>query len=145
MSSSIFRMPLCGTDTAPKFDGTTTRLLAYLEDVALLSNHAGLMDEVCIKAICYAPIEESETWEMLNKADSNDWKKFYNALKLLYPGCEGDCHYTWNDLENLCMEQSHIPICTLDKFRMYYWSFLKISKFLMTKKKLASSNVTNCS
>ncbi|KAG2101829.1 uncharacterized protein F5147DRAFT_561148, partial [Suillus discolor] len=131
-------MPLCGTDTAPKFDGTATRLLTYLEDADLLGDHASLDAESRIKAtIRYAPVEESETWEMLDKAKGKDWKKFYNALKLLYPGCEGDRHYTQNNLENLCKEQSRIPIRTHDEFGTYYRSFLKLSKFLMMNKRLA--------
>lgn len=74
---------------------------------------------------------------MLDEADGKDWKKFYDALKLLYPGCEGDRRYTRNDLDNLCAEQARIPIRTRDEFGTYYRNFLKISKFLITKKKLA--------
>ncbi|KAG2046051.1 hypothetical protein BDR06DRAFT_841322, partial [Suillus hirtellus] len=84
----------------------------------------------------YALVDESETWEMLDEANRKDWKKFYDALKLLYPGCDGNRHYTRNDLENLCSEQLHIPICTCNNFGLYYQSFLKISKFLITQKKL---------
>ncbi|KAG2101609.1 uncharacterized protein F5147DRAFT_776611 [Suillus discolor] len=138
MSTSTYRMPLHGTNATPKFDGTTTRLLAFLEDVSLLGNHASLGNEAHIKAaICYAPIEESKTWEMLDEAAGTSWKKFYDALKLLYPGCEGDHHYTQNDLENLCAKQLHITIHMHDEFGVYYQSFLKLSKFLIMKKKLA--------
>ncbi|KAG1853461.1 hypothetical protein DFJ58DRAFT_728214 [Suillus subalutaceus] len=50
MSSAPFKMPLRGTDAAPKFNGTPTRLIPFFEDVELLADYAGLTVEQRIKA-----------------------------------------------------------------------------------------------
>ncbi|KAG1847315.1 hypothetical protein DFJ58DRAFT_730197 [Suillus subalutaceus] len=61
MSSAPFKMPLRGTNAAPKFNGTPTRLIPFFEDVELLADYAGLTAEQHIKAaIRYTPIDESE-------------------------------------------------------------------------------------
>ncbi|KAG1735480.1 hypothetical protein EDD22DRAFT_787683 [Suillus occidentalis] len=89
--TTVFKTPLRGTNVAPKFDGTSTRLIPYLEDIEQLLDHAGHTSEQCIKsAIHYAPADESETWMMLDEALGKDWNKFVKAVKALYPSCEED-------------------------------------------------------
>jgi hypothetical protein len=55
----------------------------------------------------------------------------------MYPGCEGDHHYTHTDLENLCAEQARIPMHSKEELGQYYRKFNKISKHLINTKKLA--------
>ncbi|KAG2065755.1 hypothetical protein BDR04DRAFT_1031960 [Suillus decipiens] len=130
-------MLLRGTDTAPKFDGMLVRLIPFLEDIDAIADHAMLTDEQWIKAaLRYVPIEEAETWEMLDEAALPDWKKFIAAVKLLYPGCEGDHCFTHTDLENLCAEQVHVPMTSQEELGQYYHKFFKISRHLIVKKKL---------
>lgn len=136
--TTVFKMPLRGTDAAPKFDGTPARLIPYLEDIEQLSDHAGHTSEQRIKsAIRYAPADESETWTMLDEALGKDWDKFVAAVKSLYPGCEGDRRFTRTDLENLCAEQARIPMQSQEDLGQYYRKFFKISRHLIQKKKLA--------
>ncbi|KIK32644.1 hypothetical protein CY34DRAFT_18896 [Suillus luteus UH-Slu-Lm8-n1] len=60
--TTVFKMPLRGTNVAPKFDGTPARLILYLEDIEQLSDHAGHTSEQRIKLpIRYTPADESET------------------------------------------------------------------------------------
>ncbi|KAG2065902.1 hypothetical protein BDR04DRAFT_1160914 [Suillus decipiens] len=125
-------------DIAPKFDSTPACLIPFLEDVDAIADHALLTDEQWIKAaLRYAPIEEAETWEMLNEAALPNWKKFIAVVKLLYPGCEGNHHFTHTDLENLCAEQVCMPMTSQEELGQYYHKFFKISRHLIVKKKLA--------
>ncbi|KAG2078978.1 hypothetical protein BDR04DRAFT_997007, partial [Suillus decipiens] len=104
-------------------------LILFLEDVDAIADHKAVLR--------YTPIEEAETWEMLDEAALPDWKKFIAAVKLLYPGCEGDRCFTHTDLENLCAEQVHMPMASQEELGQYYHKFFKISRHLIMKKKLA--------
>lgn len=48
--TTVFKMPLRGTDAAPKFDSTPACLIPYLEDIEQLSDHAGHTSEQRIKS-----------------------------------------------------------------------------------------------
>ncbi|KAG2078299.1 hypothetical protein BDR04DRAFT_1147970 [Suillus decipiens] len=73
--SAPFCMSLRGTDAAPKFNSMPACLIPFLEDVDAIADHAMLTDEQQIKAaLRYAPIEEVETWEMLDEAALPNWK-----------------------------------------------------------------------
>ncbi|KAG2066246.1 hypothetical protein BDR04DRAFT_962968, partial [Suillus decipiens] len=127
-----------GTDAAPKFDSTPACLIPFIEDVDAISDHVMLTNKQQIKAaLRYAPIEEAETWEMLEEATLPDWKKFVAAVKLLYPGCESDRHFTHTNLKNLCTEQVHVLMTLQEELGQYYCKFFKISRHLIMKKKLA--------
>jgi len=91
-------------------------LILFFEDVEQLVDYAALDHEQCIKcAIRYTPIDEAEVWVLEPEAKGKDWDKFIAVIKAMYPGCEGDCHYTHTDLENLCAEQVHIPMCSKEE------------------------------
>jgi len=138
MTTPIFRMPLRGTDAAPKFDGMPARLILFFEDVEQLADYAALDHEQRIKcAIRYAPIDEAEVWALEPEAKGKDWDKFIAVIKAMYPGCEGDRRYTRTDLENLCAEQARIPMRSKEELGQYYRKFNKISKHLINTKKLA--------
>ena len=93
MANPAPQILLCVTQNAPKFDGKTLALLPhFLEDVNILSTAAGIMDLKKIRAaIRYADLEEAEGWELPNEVTANplDWANFAQAVKKLYPGCEG--------------------------------------------------------
>jgi len=138
MSTPVFRMPLRGTDAAPKFDGTPARLILFFKDIEQLADYAALDHEQCIKcAIQYAPIDEAEVWVLEPEAKGKDWDKFIAVIKAMYPGCEGDHRYTCTDLENLCVEQACIPMHSKEELGQYYHKFNKISKHLINTRKLA--------
>ncbi|KAG2079155.1 hypothetical protein BDR04DRAFT_996704, partial [Suillus decipiens] len=128
-----------GTDAVPKFDSMPACLIPFLEDIDAIADHAMLTDEQRIKAaLRYMPIKEAETWEMLDEAALPDWKKFIAAVKLLYPGCEGDHHFTHTDLKNLCAEQVRMLMTSQEELGQYYCKFFKISRHLIVKKKLTN-------
>ncbi|KAG1855178.1 hypothetical protein DFJ58DRAFT_727615 [Suillus subalutaceus] len=138
MSSAPFKMPLRGTDAAPKFNGTPTRLIPFCEDVELLADYAGLTAEQCIKAaIQYAPVDKSETWASRPTAKGKDWDKFVDAIKAMYPGCEGNHRYACTDLENLCREQVRKPIHSKKELGQFYCKFFHVSQYLLDKSRIA--------
>jgi hypothetical protein len=138
MTTPVFRMPLRGTDAAPKFDGTPARLILFFKDVEQLADYAALDHEQRIKcAIQYTPIDEAEVWALEPEAKGKDWDKFIAVIKAMYPGCEGDHRYTCTDLENLYVEQACIPMHSKEELGQYYCRFNKISKHLINMKKLA--------
>jgi len=49
MTTPIFRMPLRGTDTAPKFNGMPVHLIPFFKDVEQLADYAALDHEQHIK------------------------------------------------------------------------------------------------
>ena len=116
-------MPLRGTQNAPKFDGKTPALLpCFLEDVDILSTVAGIMDLEKIRAaIRYADLEEAEGWELLDEVTANplDWANFAQAVKKLYPGCEGANQYCRADIQYLVQEFWAKPMCTLEDLGEY--------------------------
>jgi hypothetical protein len=138
MTTPIFRMPLRGTDAAPKFDGMPVHLIPFFKDVEQLADYATLNHEQHIKCTTqYAPIDEAEVWALEPEVKGKDWDKFITVIKAMYPGCEGDCHYTCTDLENLCVEQACIPMRSKEELGQYYHKFNKISKHLINTKKSA--------
>jgi hypothetical protein len=73
MTTPIFRMPLRGTDTAPKFDGMPACLIPFFKDVEQLVDYATLDHKQHIKcAIWYAPIDEVEVWVLKPEAKGKD-------------------------------------------------------------------------
>ncbi|KIK32852.1 hypothetical protein CY34DRAFT_18761 [Suillus luteus UH-Slu-Lm8-n1] len=63
--TTVFKMPLRGTDAAPKFDGTPARLIPYLEDIEQLQLEIRLIDH--------------------HPEDPYDLKEVYNAAVFLLP------------------------------------------------------------
>ena len=135
------QMPLCGTQNAPKFDGKTPALLpCFLEDVDILSTVAGIMDLEKIRAtIRYADLEEVEGWELLDEVTTNplDWANFAQAVKKLYPSCEGANRYCQANIQYLVQEFQAKLMCTLEDLGEYQCKFLKIVQILINSRKLS--------
>ncbi|KAG2055075.1 hypothetical protein BDR06DRAFT_1007279 [Suillus hirtellus] len=136
--SSVFRMPLRGAESAPKFDGTPARLVPYFEEIEILARYTSLDAIQTIKAVLrYAPTSELEIWVLLPSATRQDWDKFIKEVKAMYPGCESDRHFSCADLENLCSKNARIPMCSQEELGQYYREFFKISQHPITNKRLA--------
>ena len=141
MANPAPQMPLHGTQNAPKFDGKTLALLPrFLEDVNILGTAAGITDlEKICAAIRYADLKEAEGWELLDEVTANplDWVNFTQAVKKLYPGCEGTNRYCWADIQYLVQEFRAKLICTLEDLGEYQHKFLKIAQILINSRKLS--------
>ena len=135
MANPAPQMLLHGTQNALKFDGKTLALLlCFLEDVDILGTAAGITDLEKIRAtIRYADLEEVEGWELLNEVTTNplDWANFAQAVKKLYPGCEGANQYYWANIQYLVQEFRAKPMHTLEDLSEYQCKFLKITWILI--------------
>jgi hypothetical protein len=129
------QMPFHGSASAPKFDRKTPSLLPrFLEDIEILGTTATLTNTEKVRtSICYADLEESESWELLPEAIvvPTDWAVFAHTVKALYPECDGANHYCQADLQYLVQESRAKPMWTLTDFGKYERKFMKIAQFLI--------------
>ncbi|KAG1719382.1 uncharacterized protein EDB91DRAFT_1257711 [Suillus paluster] len=133
-------MPLRGTPSAPKFDGSARDLIRYFEDVSQLANAANLTPAQAIKAcLRYIHRDDAGTWETLEETGKADFDKFVDAVKTLYPGCESDKQYMRADLEFLVNAQTAKPMQLQDDVGAYLRQFCRVSTFLIKKKCLAEN------
>jgi hypothetical protein len=89
-----FRMLIRSTDSAPKYDGSTENLLAFIDDYEDLADQAGLGGTDRIREIIrYVPTSERELWSKMPEAKGTDYGAFIKEIKRMYPGCKGDRRY----------------------------------------------------
>src|ERR1700710_1104676 len=140
-SAPVFHMPLRGTPNAPKFDGSARELLRYFDDIKQLTDAAGLHgQDRSDAALRYVPRDNSETWEMLPETIAGDFDVFVDAIKPLYPGCERDAQYARSDLDFVVADQARKTMRSQTDLGLYYRNFLRVSLFLIKKKRLAESD-----
>ena len=140
-AAPVFHMPLRGTPNAPKFDGSARELLRYFDDIKQLTDAAGLHGQDRIDAaLRYVPRDDSETWEMLPETIAGDFDVFVDAIKPLYPGCERDAQYARSDLDFVVADQARKTMRSQTDLGLYYRNFLRVSLFLIKKKRLAESD-----
>jgi hypothetical protein len=125
------RMPLQGTQNAPKFDGkSSAQLPCFLEDIEFLGTSANLSKEEQIRAaIRYADLDEAEVWQTLPETTAvpANWVNFVTAVKDLYPGVEGDDRYCRADLQYLVQEYRTKPMQSQQDLGGYQRKFLKVA------------------
>jgi hypothetical protein len=138
------QIPLRGSASAPKFDRKTPSLLPrFLEDVEILGTTATLTNTEKVQtSICYADLEESESWELLPEAIvvPADWAVFARTVKALYPGCDSANHDCQAHLQYLVQESRAKPMWTLTDFGDYKRKFMKIAQFLINSRFLSELN-----
>ncbi|OAX34514.1 hypothetical protein K503DRAFT_785710 [Rhizopogon vinicolor AM-OR11-026] len=125
--SQPIRMPLCNSTTAPKFDGTTRDIVRYFEDKQIKA------------AFRHVNRDDAESWQTLDEADDDDFDTFFDAVKVLYPGCKSDKQYMRADLDLLAAEQATKPMQSQDDVAEYNRTFRNATKFLISKKRLAEN------
>ena len=142
MSTYTFQMPTRSSPNAPKFNGKASDLIRFFEEVTELAGAASLSDERAIAAaLRYAPVDDAETWMTLPEADASpaNFDAFVEAVKVLYPGCETTGQYTLGDLDIVIREQRRKSMPTQDDLGEYFRKFLRVSSYLMKKKRLAET------
>ncbi|KAG2336085.1 hypothetical protein BDR05DRAFT_833530, partial [Suillus weaverae] len=55
------------------------------------------------------------------------------AVKVMYPGCEGDRHFTLTDLHTLSHNQSAHPMCSHIKLGDYFHEYIRVLQYLLAK------------
>ncbi|KDR83267.1 hypothetical protein GALMADRAFT_37907, partial [Galerina marginata CBS 339.88] len=135
-------MPYKRDPSAPRFDGKTTSLVPFLEEVKHLADACALSVSSCIKwTLIYAPQDDRELWELFDSAKGSSWDEFVKEICSYYPGAIGDRKYALNDLENIVEKQSLTPITDVQAFGEYYRSFLRISKYLEQKGRISAREI----
>jgi hypothetical protein len=86
MSTTPYKMPFCGTDRVPKFDGTLDTLAEFIDVYEECANRAGLQGLDKIKGIIkYLEREDRELWAGLPEAQTSDCDAFMKEIKVMYP------------------------------------------------------------
>jgi hypothetical protein len=138
-------LPLQGSSKAPKFDGTTTLLISYIDDVESLIAAANIADDAQkIKiALRFADEDEAEGWRLLAQATAQpaDWATFIQALKDLYPGCEDGCRYGLLDLQYLVHENHTKVMRNRSELGDYHRNFRKMAKPLVAARMISDLSV----
>jgi hypothetical protein len=82
----LYEMPFCGTDRAPKFDGTTDNLAEFIDAYEQLTDEAGLQGLDRIKGIIrYLERNDQELWAGLPEAQESNYDAFMKEIKVMYP------------------------------------------------------------
>ncbi|KIK33774.1 hypothetical protein CY34DRAFT_18163 [Suillus luteus UH-Slu-Lm8-n1] len=91
MSAIPYRMPIRGTDRAPKFDGKTAQLRDFLETYDQHADDANLqgLDRIT-QLLRYLSSDDRELWSGLPQAKLSDYDAFIREVREMYPGWEGD-------------------------------------------------------
>ncbi|KAG1810855.1 uncharacterized protein BJ212DRAFT_1302185 [Suillus subaureus] len=98
--ATLYKMPIHGTNKAPKFNRTMENLVDFINIYKGHANEAGLCGLDCIKGIIrYLPLSKWELWGGLPEVSLSDYKAFIKEVKVMYPSCEGPKYYMLNDLQ----------------------------------------------
>ncbi|KAG1765354.1 hypothetical protein EDD22DRAFT_1015293 [Suillus occidentalis] len=132
MSTIPYCMPVCGTDCAPKFNGKPAQLHDFLKTYDQHTDDANLQGLDRITQLL-------ELWSGLPQAKLSDYNAFIKEVKEMYPGWEGDHHYTVTDLQAVAVKYSKLPMTWRDELSEYIRAFRKVMQALMNKGTVGSS------
>lgn len=131
-------MPRRGDRLAPTFDGTTSKLNRFIEDVELLGADANVGGSDLIKwAVRYCEQDVADLWSSLPTHSGADWAAFKVEVEALYPGVSGDRKYSIQDMERLTATFGHRGIATSGDLGEYHREFVKITRYLISKGRLS--------
>jgi hypothetical protein len=132
--AATIRMPIRGSDKAPKFDGTAENLLAFIEDYEACADDANLVGGDRIKGIIrYLPNSERALWSGMPEAKLSDYNAFIKEVKEMYPGCEGEKRYAVSDLQSVTRKHAALPMPSLTELGNYRRAFREIADSLIAK------------
>jgi hypothetical protein len=144
MSNPPYRMPVRGTDHAPKFNGQPLQLHDFLETFEMHTDDVNLQGNDRVKYLLhYLNSEDRELWSGIPEVQSSDYNVFINLVKDMYPGWEGTRHYTVADLQGVAQKYVSKPMTWRDKFSEYVRVFNKVVQSLTAKKVIGKSE-HNC-
>ncbi|KAF7344736.1 hypothetical protein MVEN_01634300 [Mycena venus] len=135
-------MPARGDRNAPQFDSTKPHeLRRYFTDLEFLLGRATITDDAEMKkhATRFLSVEDQEIWEGLPsfKDAQKSFSDFKAAVLKLYSGNDEDRRFGLNDLDALVGQYSRVGILSLDDLKTFYRQFLRITTYLIGKKRLS--------
>ncbi|KAF7348977.1 hypothetical protein MVEN_01418600 [Mycena venus] len=116
-------MPARGDRNAPQFDSSKPHeLRRYFTDLEYLLGRAAVTDDTEMKkhATRFLSVEDQEIWEGLPRNDE-------------------DRRFELNDLDALVGQYSRVGILSLDDLKTFYRQFLRITTYLVEKKRLSEA------
>ena len=135
-------MPSRSHHAAPRFDGKSSSLSLFLDDVEYLAKTCGLSKKETIKwAIRYSPSIDRELWEMQESVETGNWERFKEEVYDLYPGSKGENRYSLATLQAFINRQSSFTIQEAEDYGTYYRSFSKISSYLKNQSRLSDREI----
>jgi hypothetical protein len=136
-------LPARGERSAPTFDDSQPEELErYFADLQALFDRHTVNDENERKlaALKYLKFRTESLWKTTDAW--TDQTKTYDEFKAevysLYPGATGDRTYTMQDLDAVIGHYARIGIVTAADLGEYYRKFLLISRYLISKNRLAT-------
>ncbi|KAI0783287.1 hypothetical protein C8Q75DRAFT_726446 [Abortiporus biennis] len=139
-------MPSRESRDAPSFKPEDLLTLGcYFEDLEqLFIKHAvtGAADKICY-ARHYAPVKGSEIWGLVPELEKPEaqctYEEFKKEVNALYPGGSGKRKYMIANLDHLTGEYSRVGIHTASELVDFYRNFILITKFLIQKSHLSTT------
>ncbi|KAG2338268.1 hypothetical protein BDR05DRAFT_847302, partial [Suillus weaverae] len=135
--AAVFRMPIRRTESAPKFNGRTESLNEFLDQYEDLADQAALNGQDRIKGLIrYLSANNKELWAGVPQAQQGDFDAFITAVKVMYPGCEGDRCFTLMDLHTLSRNQSTGAMRSQIELGDYFCEYIRVLQYLMAKSRI---------
>jgi hypothetical protein len=137
MSTTPYEMPFCGTDHAPKFDGTPDMLGKFIDAYEECADRAGLQGLNTIKGIIkYLERNDWELWAGLPEAQASNYNAFMKEIKVMYLGWDGKRQYAPADLQALVHEYAQKPMFSGQELSAYLRAFRKIMQPLLNEDRI---------
>lgn len=140
---ALANLPGRNERSAPKFDETQPdELDPYFDDIKDLLDRHNIADDADCKqaAVKYLKTRTSKLWK--TTAAWTDAAKTYDDFKEevfgLYPGATGDRTYTIQDLDLVIGHYARTGILSSADLGEYYRRFILVSRYLISKNRLAS-------
>ena len=136
-------MPTRGERGAPQFDPAKPHgLRRFFDDLRFQFARSGVVDEAEMKghALRFIDCDTTELWEILPEfTDSTaPYRKFIDAVCLLYPGSDAEQRWLIVDMEKLVADTLRTGISSLADLGKYHRDFVSITTFLIAKNRLAA-------
>ncbi|EPS97340.1 hypothetical protein FOMPIDRAFT_1091329, partial [Fomitopsis schrenkii] len=136
-------MPGTNHLSAPSLKSTPLGVRRYFKELEDLFKYASVADDAQkIKyARRYVGAEEVEVWMVVNVGTPASYQTFVENVKKLYPGAEGESHYSIRDLESAAAESKAAGTKTRGEEAEFYRWFLLMAMFLRKAQKASKHQV----
>ena len=130
-------MPIWTSKEALRFEGSTSGLERYLEDIKLIcEDRQKNEDDQLIKwGIYYTDEKSANTWTTVRDGlpKPPTWKAFKEAIQEIYPEAQLDCHHTIAALRAITNKHAAKVVSTKTGLAEYHHEFSGTANYLMSK------------
>ena len=135
--------PIRNSKDAPKFEGHSTPLHRFLEDIEeLCADRGEKSDAVKVKkALWYVDYKFQDSWKDILD-DTKTWEQNKTTLLESFPGLDSLYKYSVNDMTRLVKKYSSLAMDSQEELAEYHCEFVIIANYL-EKEKLTSRDDLN--